>query len=317
MGSAANPRCSPASPAERCASSSSSASQLNTSLTSSGRPARISASPPPGRTATTSPPATGAGRHAPRIISEWSGGTRSWSCSPACSSSSGGVVLRRDQNAHLDALPDLSDVQVIVSPRVPGQAPQVVEDQVTYPLTTAMLSGARNPSRGGFESFGASFVYVIFEDGTDIYWARSPRARIPQRRRRPPAQGVTPTLGPDATGVGWVYQYALLAKARRWPNCARSRTGTCATSSPRPRRGRGGSARRLRQTYQVTVDPVKLRSPASLSKVAEVVRDSNRDVGGRVVEMAETSTWSGQGLPARRWPTSRTGRSRAKAARRS
>jgi Cu(I)/Ag(I) efflux system membrane protein CusA/SilA len=114
----------------------------------------------------------------------------------------------------LDAIPDLSDTQVIVYTEYPGQAPQVVEDQVTYPLTSAMLTVPKSRVVRGFSYFGVSFVYVIFEDGTDIYWARS---RVLEYLNaiggRLPA-GVTPTLGPDATGVGWVYQYVLLAKDR-------------------------------------------------------------------------------------------------------
>ncbi|MBL8526387.1 MAG: efflux RND transporter permease subunit, partial [Burkholderiales bacterium] len=114
----------------------------------------------------------------------------------------------------LDALPDLSDAQVIVYTPFPGQSPQVVEDQVTYPLTTALLAVPRSKVVRGFSFFGASFVYVIFEDGTDIYWARArvleylnfASARLPR--------GVTPTLGPDATGVGWVYQYAVTGAQR-------------------------------------------------------------------------------------------------------
>ena len=112
----------------------------------------------------------------------------------------------------LDAIPDLSDVQVIVLTDYPGQAPQVVEDQVTYPLTTAMLTVPRSKVVRGFSFFGVSFVYVIFEDGTDPYWARSRVLEyLNASARRLPA-GVTPTLGPDATGVGWVYQYAVIAK---------------------------------------------------------------------------------------------------------
>src|ERR1700693_220333 len=112
----------------------------------------------------------------------------------------------------LDAIPDLSDVQVIIYTEYPGQAPQVVEDQVTYPLTTAMLSVPRSKVVRGFSFFGASFVYVIFEDGTDIYWARSRVLEyLNAAATRLPA-GVTPTLGPDATGVGWVYQYAITAQ---------------------------------------------------------------------------------------------------------
>src|SRR5207344_1195242 len=109
----------------------------------------------------------------------------------------------------LDALPDLSDVQVIVYTEYSGQAPQVVEDQVTYPLTTAMLSVPKSRVVRGFSFFGVSFVYVIFEDGTDLYWARSRVLEyLSSAARRLPA-GVTPSLGPDATGVGWVYQYVV------------------------------------------------------------------------------------------------------------
>ncbi|RUY21684.1 efflux RND transporter permease subunit, partial [Mesorhizobium sp. M7A.F.Ca.US.001.04.2.1] len=112
----------------------------------------------------------------------------------------------------LDAIPDLSDVQVIVYTEYPGQAPQVVEDQVTYPLTTAMLTVPKSKVVRGFSFFGVSFVYVIFEDGTDPYWARSRVLEyLNAAAQRLPA-GVTPGLGPDATGVGWVYQYAVVAK---------------------------------------------------------------------------------------------------------
>jgi copper/silver efflux system protein len=112
----------------------------------------------------------------------------------------------------LDAIPDLSDVQVIVLTDYPAQAPQVVEDQVTYPLTTAMLTVPRSKVVRGFSFFGVSFVYVIFDDGTDPYWARSRVLEyLNSAARRLPA-GVTPSLGPDATGVGWVYQYAVIAK---------------------------------------------------------------------------------------------------------
>ncbi len=190
----------------------------------------------------------------------------------------------------LDALPDLSDVQVIVYTEYPGQAPQVVEDQVTYPLTSAMLSVPKSKVVRGFSFFGASFVYIIFEDGTDIYWARSRVLEYLNFAAGRMPKGVTPQIGPDATGVGWVYQYAVLAKNK---TLAELRTlqdwylryqltnahGVAEVASI------GGFV----QTYQVTVDPVKLRSYGiPLSKVSQVIRDSNRDVGGRVVEMAET-----------------------------
>ena len=110
----------------------------------------------------------------------------------------------------LDAIPDLSDVQVIVFTEFPGQAPQVVEDQVTYPLTTAMLAVPYAKVVRGFSFFGLSFVYIIFEDGTDLYWARSRVLEYLNYVSGRLPDGVTPTLGPDATGVGWIYEYALI-----------------------------------------------------------------------------------------------------------
>lgn len=190
----------------------------------------------------------------------------------------------------LDALPDLSDVQVILMTDYPGQAPQVVEDQVTYPLTTAMLSVPKSKVVRGFSYFGTSFVYVIFEDGTDIYWARS---RVLEylnfAAKRLPA-GVTPTLGPDATGVGWVYQYVLEAKDR---TLAELRTIQDWFLRYQLTKAEGvaevASVGGFVQQYQVVVDPQKLQAYGiPLSKVTAAIRDSNQDVGGRVVEMAET-----------------------------
>ncbi len=190
----------------------------------------------------------------------------------------------------IDALPDLSDVQVIVYTEVPGQAPQVVEDQVTYPLTTSMLSVPKSKVVRGFSFFGASFVYIIFEDGTDIYWARSRVLEYLNFASGRMPKGITPQIGPDATGVGWVYQYALLAKDKTLAELRSIQDwyvryqlskahGVAEVASV------GGFV----QTYQVTVDPVKLRAfGIPLMKVAQVIRDSNRDVGGRAVEMAET-----------------------------
>src|SRR5471032_718690 len=114
----------------------------------------------------------------------------------------------------IDALPDLSDVQVIVYTEYPGQAPQVVEDQVTYPLTTAMLSVPKSKVVRGFSFFGVSFVYVVFEDGTDLYWARSRVLEYLNFAAKRLPEGITPSLGPDATGVGWVFQYAVLGAKR-------------------------------------------------------------------------------------------------------
>jgi len=190
----------------------------------------------------------------------------------------------------IDALPDLSDVQVIVYTEYPGQAPQVVEDQVTYPLTTAMLSVPKSKVVRGFSFFGASFVYIIFEDGTDIYWARSRVLEYLNFASGRMPKGVTPSIGPDATGVGWVYQYALLAKDKTLAEL-RSIQDWYVRYQLTKARGVAevASIGGFVQTYQVTVDPVKLRAYGiPLMKVAQAIRDSNRDVGGRVVEMAET-----------------------------
>ena len=120
------------------------------------------------------------------------------------------------ENIAVDAIPDLSDVQIIIQTEYSGQSPQVVEDQVTYPLSTAMLALPKSKNVRGFSYFGLSFVYIIFEDGTDIYWARSRVLEyLSQMSGRLP-EGVTPQLGPDATGVGWVYQYALVDITNRY-----------------------------------------------------------------------------------------------------
>ena len=190
----------------------------------------------------------------------------------------------------LDALPDLSDVQVIVYTEYSGQAPQVVEDQVTYPLTTAMLSVPKSKVVRGFSFFGASFVYVIFEDGTDIYWARSRVLEYLNSIAGRMPKGVSPQLGPDATGVGWVYQYAVLSEKH---NLAELRTLQDWYLRYQLTKAQGvaevASIGGFVQQYQVTVDPLKLRAYGiPLMKVTQVIRDSNRDVGGRVVEMAET-----------------------------
>jgi Cu(I)/Ag(I) efflux system membrane protein CusA/SilA len=221
-------------------------------------------------------------------IIEWSGRNRFLILLATLFITIGGIyaVLRTP----IDALPDLSDVQVIVYTEYPGQAPQVVEDQVTYPLTTAMLSVPKSKVVRGFSFFGASFVYVIFEDGTDIYWARSRVLEYLNFASSRMPKGVTPSLGPDATGVGWVYQYALLAKDK---TLAELRTIQDWYVRYQLTKAHGvaevASIGGFVQTYQVTVDPVKLRSYGiPLMKVAQVIRDSNRDVGGRVVEMAET-----------------------------
>jgi Cu(I)/Ag(I) efflux system membrane protein CusA/SilA len=190
----------------------------------------------------------------------------------------------------LDAIPDLSDVQVVIFTEYPGQSPQIVEDQVTYPLTTTMLSVPKTKVVRGYSFFGFSFVYIIFEDGTDMYWARS---RVLEylnyaAGRLPP--GVNPALGPDATGVGWVYEYSLqsdnhdLAQLRSIQDWQlrydlQQVPGVAEVASV------GGFVRQ----YQVTVDPQKMQAfNLPLSKVREAIKRGNQDVGGRVIELAET-----------------------------
>jgi copper/silver efflux system protein len=192
----------------------------------------------------------------------------------------------------LDAIPDLSDVQVIVFTEYPGQAPQVVEDQVTYPLTTAMLAVPHAQVVRGYSFFGFSFVYILFDDSTDMYWARSRVLEyLNYARNRLPA-GVSPSLGPDATGVGWIYEYALvdhsgkhdLAGLRsiqdwylRYP--LQTVPGVAEVASL------GGFVKQ----YQVEVDPNVLSSYGiPLEKVRQAIQRSNQDAGGGLVEMAET-----------------------------
>jgi Cu(I)/Ag(I) efflux system membrane protein CusA/SilA len=190
----------------------------------------------------------------------------------------------------LDAIPDLSDVQVIIFTEYSGQAPQVVEDQVTYPLTTAMLAVPFAKVVRGYSFFGFSFVYIIFEDGTDMYWARS---RVLEYLNyvagRLPA-GVTPSLGPDATGVGWVYEYILesdrhdLAQLRSIQDwfLRYELTGV-------PGVAEVASIGGFVKQYQVIVDPNKLLAfNIPLQKVKMAIQRSNNDVGGRLVEMGET-----------------------------
>lgn len=189
----------------------------------------------------------------------------------------------------LDAIPDLSDVQAIVYTEYPGQAPQVVEDQVTFPLTSAMLTVPRSKVVRGFSFFGVSFVYIIFEDGVDIYWARSRVLEyLSAAGKRLPA-GVTPVLGPDATGVGWVYQYAILAKNMTLAELRSIqdwtlRYGLAKAEGVAEIAGVGGFVKQ----YNVVVDPNRLRALGiPLSKVRDAIRASNADVGGRTVELSE------------------------------
>ena len=189
----------------------------------------------------------------------------------------------------LDAIPDLSDVQVIVYTDYPGQAPQVVEDQVTYPLTTAMLTVPRSKVVRGFSFFGVSFVYVIFEDGTDPYWARSRVLEFLSAAARQLPEGVTPSLGPDATGVGWVYQYAVVAKEMTLAELRSLQDWVVRFAASRAEGvAEVASVGGFVKQYAIVVDPNRLRAQGiSLSALREAVRSSNMDVGGRTVELSE------------------------------
>ena len=193
------------------------------------------------------------------------------------------------RNLPIDAIPDLSDVQVIVLTNYPGQAPQVVEDQVTYPLTSAMLTVPRSRVVRGFSFFGISFVYIIFEDGVDPYWARSRVLEYLNAAAANLPAGVTPALGPDATGVGWVYQYAItgenlsLAELRTLQDWV-VRFGVSRAEGVSEVASVGGFVKQ----YSVTVDPVRMRAQGiTLSDIGKAVASSNMDTGGRTVELSE------------------------------
>jgi len=200
-----------------------------------------------------------------------------------------GIVSLRE--TPLDAIPDLSDVQVIVKTNYPGQAPQVVEDQITYPLTSAMLSVPKAVTVRGYSFFGDSYVYILFEDGTDLYWARSRVLEYLSQVSGDLPAGARPELGPDATGVGWVFQYALvdrsgkndiadLTSIQNWflKYELQSVPGVAEVATI------GGMVRQ----YQVTVDPDKLRIfNLTLGQVRTAIREGNQEVGGSVIELGE------------------------------
>ena len=202
-----------------------------------------------------------------------------------------GLGIYAIKNTPLDALPDLSDVQVIIKTSYPGQAPQVVEDQVTYPLTTAMLSVPKATNVRGYSFFGDSFVYVIFEDGTDLYWARSRVLEYLSQVTSKLPPDARPELGPDATGVGWVYEYALV-----------DRSGGHDLSQLRslqdwflkyelqtvPGVSEVVTIGGMVKQYQVVLDPNSLRAyNLPLAKVRQAIQRGNQETGGSVIEMAE------------------------------
>jgi Cu(I)/Ag(I) efflux system membrane protein CusA/SilA len=200
-----------------------------------------------------------------------------------------GLVALR--STPIDALPDLSDTQVIIRTNWPGQAPQIVENQVTYPLTTTMLSVPGAKTVRGYSFFGDSFVYVIFEDGTDLYWARSRVLEYLNQVQGRLPQGATAALGPDATGVGWVYEYALV-----------DRTGRHDLSQLRslqdwflryelktvPGVAEVASIGGMVKQYQVLLDPVKLAAYGiTHAQAVDAIQKANQEAGGSVLEMAE------------------------------
>ncbi|MDB4991247.1 MAG: Cobalt-zinc-cadmium resistance protein CzcA [Myxococcaceae bacterium] len=194
------------------------------------------------------------------------------------------------KNIKLDAIPDLSDPQVIIFTEWMGQSPTLVEDQVTYPIVSSLLSAPHVTDVRGFSMFGMSFVYVIFEEGTDVYWARSRVLEyLSGIRSRLPAK-VEPQIGPDATGIGWVFQYALVDKSgkhglddlRTYQDFnLRYALGSV------PGVAEVASVGGYEKQYQVTVDPARLRAhDVTLEEVIGAIRDSNNDVGGRMLEMS-------------------------------
>ncbi len=188
----------------------------------------------------------------------------------------------------LDAIPDLSDTQVIVKTTFPGQSPQVVQDQVTYPLTTRLLAVPGSTAVRGYSFFGDSYIYVTFKEGTDLYWARSRVLEYLNQAAEDLPEGVTPKLGPDATGVGWVFQYALndptgqhdlaaLTTLQNWflKFQLESVEGVAEVATV------GGMVRE----YQIVVDPQRLRSfNVSINRLREAIAQANREVGGGVIE---------------------------------
>lgn len=193
------------------------------------------------------------------------------------------------QNTKIDAIPDLSDVQVIVYTEYPGQATEVVEQQVTYPLTTALVSVPHSKIVRGYSFFGVSFIYVIFEDGTDLYWARSRVLEYLNYASSKLPANVKPAIGPDATGLGWVYQYALTSDKRDLSELRSIqdwylRYALTSVDGVSEVASIGGYVR----NYRVTIDPVKMKAyNISLMQVEEAIKKSNNDVGGETIEMGE------------------------------
>ncbi len=193
-------------------------------------------------------------------------------------------------NTPVDAIPDLSDVQVIIYTDYQGQGPRIVEDQVTYPLTSKMLSVPFAKDVRGYSFFGFSMVYIIFEDGTDIYWARSRVLEYLNGMRSQLPEGVSPQLGPDATGLGWVYEYVLQSDKKDLQELRSLQDFFLKYElSSVPGVSEVASVGGYVKQYQVNVDPTKLAYyNIPLQKVKMAIKESNNDVGGRLLEMGES-----------------------------
>lgn len=226
---------------------------------------------------------------AARII-DWSAANRFFVVLGALALLAAGVIAVR--NTPLDAIPDLSDTQVIVRTDWPGQAPQIVEDQVTFPLSTRMLSLPRTKAVRGFSMFGDSFIYIVFEDGVDMYWARSRVLEALSQVAGQLPEGVRPQLGPDATGVGWVFQYALIDRTGKHDlQELRSLQDWFVRFELATVKGVAeiASVGGFVKEYQVLVKPHDLHAyNIPLPRLIEAVRAANQETGGRTLEMAET-----------------------------
>ena len=199
----------------------------------------------------------------------------------------GGIYAVR--NIPLDAIPDLSDTQVIIYTEWPGQAPQIIQDQITYPITTKMLSVPKAKVVRGYSFYGFSFVYVIFQDGTDPYWARSRVLEYLNGLGNELPRGVTPTLGPDATGVGWAFMYSINSTNRDLADLRSIQDWYLKYQlAAVPGVSEVASVGGFVKQYQVTVDPTKLRAyNLSLQDVSKAIERSNGEVGGRSIELSE------------------------------
>ncbi len=204
------------------------------------------------------------------------------------------------KNTPLDAIPDLSDTQVIIYTEWTGRSPDLVEDQITYPITSTLLAAPKVQAVRGFSFLGSSFIYVIFKEGTDIYWARSRVLEYLQAVKNKLPQGINPVLGPDATSLGWGFSYALVDETGKH-DLAQLRSlqdwNLKLAIESVPGISQVASVGGFVKQYQITLDPNRLVAyNIPITKVMEAVRKSNLDVEGRSSSSRGSSTWSGTGL---------------------